>query len=325
MSHAISSPPITVTGRDAPATSHAPSARRWSNRTVGSSLRELVLMVTVFMAYRQVRHLTSGDLAQAHANADRVVNAERQLGIFSENALQRLVLNSRPVIEFLDHYYVFVHFTASLGFMAWVFLRHPEAWGRIRAWFLSVTLAGLAIHVAYPLAPPRMLSQHGFVDTLHVYGPSIYSKDVTESAANQLAAMPSLHFAWAAIVAAGFITIRRSRWSLLMVLHPLVTLLAIVATANHYWLDAIVGGALVAVAIVVTHSVRCRMARFDPARLPLRRATHLAGPPPRPTGVVAHRARLHRSRCVHRGRSPVGVADRIRHLERQIRSETAAR
>jgi hypothetical protein len=198
---------------------------------------------------------------------------------------------------------VFVHFTASVGFMAWVFLRHPQAWGRIRVWFLSVTLAGLAIHVAFPLAPPRMLSQHGFVDTLHVYGPSIYSKDVTASAANQLAAMPSLHFAWAAIVAAGFISIRRSRLSLLVVLHPIVTLLAIVATANHYWLDAIVGGTLVVAAIVVTHLVRRSMRRFDPVPA---------------TSVVVHAPRRQYDRCTRRASATIDVADHLQHVHRQL-------
>ncbi|MGD9999075.1 MAG: phosphatase PAP2 family protein [Ilumatobacteraceae bacterium] len=215
----------------------------------------MALIVSLFVLYLQVRRLTSGDLAKARSNAGTVVHVERWFGVFSERSLQRAVLDSRFLIELLDHYYVFVHFSASFTFMAWVFLRHPDAWRRIRAWFLVVTLSGLAIHVAFPLAPPRMLASEGFVDTLHVYGPSIYSRDVTQSAANQLAAMPSLHFAWAVIVAAGFISIRRSRLRRLMVIHPAVTLLAIVATANHYWLDAAVGGVLVVSAVAVTRAV----------------------------------------------------------------------
>lgn len=220
--------------------------------TVGAGVRELTLVTAVFVLYRQVRHLTSSDLTAAMANADRVVELERAVGVFSEASLQRLVLRSRVLVDLLDHYYVLVHFTASFGFMAWVFVRHHEAWRRIRCWFLTVTLAGLAIHVVFPLAPPRMLGQHGFVDTLHVYGPNIYPRDVTESAANQLAAMPSLHFAWALIVAAGVISIERTRRSLAVLAHPAVTLVAIVATANHYWLDAIVGGVLVAAAVCWT-------------------------------------------------------------------------
>jgi hypothetical protein len=251
MSHAIAK----VQPSTARALGRTRPRRRFTDRSVLATAREVALIVSLFMLYLQVRHLTSGDLTKAKSNASTVVHVERWFGVFSEHSLQRLVLQSRPLIEFLDHYYVFVHFSASFTFMAWVFLRHPDAWRRIRAWFLGVTLAGLAIHVAFPLAPPRMLAHEGFVDTLHVYGPSIYSRDVTESAANQLAAMPSLHFAWAVIVAAGYISIRRSRRSWLMVLHPAITLLAIVATANHYWMDAAVGGSLVVLAIAVTRAV----------------------------------------------------------------------
>ena len=317
MSSAIFSQPTAAAHR--PSRTTAPVARRtrrWSDRTIGASARELALMVAVFMAYRQVRHLTSGDLDQATSNASRVVEVERWFGVFTERSLQRLALRSQFVIEFLDHYYVLVHFTASVGFMAWVFLRHPQAWGRIRAWFLSVTLAGLAIHVAFPLAPPRMLTQHGFVDTLHVYGPDIYSRDVTASAANQLAAMPSLHFAWAAIVAAGMVSIKRSRWSLLIVLHPVITLLAIVATANHYWIDAMVGGALVVAAIVVTHLATRSIRRFDP--LPVSSYVQ-----PQPS--VVHLPRRRRIRCDHHAQSTLQVADHLHHVHRQIRAEPATR
>jgi hypothetical protein len=317
MSSAIFSQPTSATRRPGrTTTSVARRAPRWSDRTVGASARELALMVAVFMVYRQVRHLTSGDLDQATANANRVVDAERWFGVFNEVSLQRLALRSHGVIEFLDHYYVFVHFTASVGFMAWVFLRHPQAWPRIRTWFLSVTIAGLAIHVAFPLAPPRMLSQHGFVDTLHVYGPDIYSRDVTASAANQLAAMPSLHFAWAAIVAAGLISISRSRWSLLIVLHPAVTLLAIVATANHYWLDAIVGGALVAASIVATNLAARSARRFQPAP-----DVGFA----QPQFDTVHLPRRQRVHCGHRAHSTIQVADHLHHVHRQIRAQSAQR
>jgi hypothetical protein len=205
-------------------------------------------MGTVFLAYRQVRHLTSGDTGAAFANAERVVAVEQQLGLFSERAVQRLVLHSETAIAFLNRYYVGVHFPATIAVLVWACWRHPGAYRRIRAAFLAVTLGALAIHVAVPLAPPRMLAGHGFVDTLRVYGPNIYPADTTRSVANQFAAMPSLHFGWAVLAAAAVIVVLRTRWRWVAVLHPAVTLLAIVATANHYWLDAIVAGALIVVA-----------------------------------------------------------------------------
>ena len=207
-------------------------------------------MAGVFLAYRQIRFLSRNDTEAAMHNARRVVDVERWFGVFREGAVQDLALRSETVIALLNRYYVGVHFPLTIVFLLWVLVRHPDAYRRIRTWFITVTLAALVVHVAFPLAPPRMLTDHGFVDTLRVYGPSIYTTDTTKSVANQFAAMPSLHFGWAAMVAVGFLSIKRSRWSLLAIVHPLVTLLAIVATANHYWLDAAVAGVLVALGAV---------------------------------------------------------------------------
>ncbi|MET0325902.1 MAG: phosphatase PAP2 family protein, partial [Ilumatobacteraceae bacterium] len=250
----------TRSGTDAGArsTAAAPHRRR---RTAGALGIEIAVMGTVFVAYRQVRHLTSGDTDQAVDNAAGVVALERSLHVFSERAVQRLVLHSELVVAMLNRYYVAVHFPATIAMLVWAFCRHRSAYGRIRAAFLGVTVAALVIHVLVPLAPPRMLAGEGFVDTLQVYGPRIYPTDTTQSVANQFAAMPSLHFGWSVLVAAGVIAVTRSRWRFVVLAHPALTLLAIVATANHYWLDAAVALVLVAVAGLVIRIVIHRRAR----------------------------------------------------------------
>jgi hypothetical protein len=227
---------------------------RLGRRLVG----ELFLMSAVFVVYRQIRFLTRNDTDAAMENAERVVDFERSLSVFSERSVQDLVMHSHTLVAFLNRYYVTVHFPLTIAFLIWVFWRHHGAYRRIRNCFVSVTVAALAIHVAFPLAPPRMLPDAGFVDTLQRYGPRIYSTDTSESIANQFAAMPSLHFGWAFIVAGAFVSIRRTRRSLWMMLHPAITLLAIVATANHYWLDAAVALVLVVAAAAVLSARRER-------------------------------------------------------------------
>jgi hypothetical protein len=208
------------------------------------ALRELVVMAGLFVLYRQIRFFTRDDTDAALDNADRIVAWERRFGLFNERTVQRAALQVQPVIDVLDHYYVLVHFPLTFTFLGWVWWRRREAYAAIRTWFVGVTAAALAVHVAFPLAPPRMLD--GFVDTLAVHGPNIYPSDPHDSVANQFAAMPSLHFGWAAMVAIGWIVTHRGRARHLAWIHPIVTLLAIVATANHYWTDAAVAGVLVA-------------------------------------------------------------------------------
>ena len=94
----------------------------------------------------------------------------------------------------------------------------------------------------------------GFVDTRRALGPSIYDDDPRRSVSNQFAAMPSLHFGWALMLAVGFVAITRTRRSIVVVAHPAITLLAILATGNHYWLDAAFA-ALVALVVGVAVAV----------------------------------------------------------------------
>lgn len=217
---------------------------------------EIAVCGGLFLAYRAGRSISRDAADEALRNAADVVHVERTLGIFHEQAVQRLALHSHTLVELLNRYYVSVHFPATIVFLVWAYLRHIHAYRLIRTWFAGVTLLALGLHVIYPLAPPRMTE--GFVDTLRVFGPRIYSPDTSRSVANQFAAMPSLHFGWALMLAVSVVVIKQSRISLLALVHPVVTLFAIVATGNHYWLDAIVVTVLAAVvgAVVLTHRSR---------------------------------------------------------------------
>jgi hypothetical protein len=132
----------------------------------------------------------------------------------------------------------------------WLYARHPGTYIRFRRVMIAMTVVGLAIHLLYPLAPPRMFPHLGFVDTGQAVGPASYGHGSAYSGfANQFAAMPSLHFGWALAVAWAAILASRSRLRWIVIAHPLLTLAAIVLTANHYWLDAIVATFLFAGAL----------------------------------------------------------------------------
>lgn len=226
-------------------------------------VRELLLVVGLFAIYKLGRQAASGHVEEAYRNAGHVWDFERAVHLPGEGAVQGALLHSETLVHLANTYYAIVHFPATLLFLAWLYWRRPLHYVWSRRILAVLTGAALALHLLFPLAPPRMLAAAGLVDTGQVYGPTVYGDTpATDSMANQFAAMPSLHFGWALMVAVGLIVATRSRWRWLWLLHPLVTLLVIVGTANHYWLDSIVVSALLAVALAAL-----RLERTAPVRV----------------------------------------------------------
>ncbi|MFD5889137.1 phosphatase PAP2 family protein [Streptomyces sp. NPDC060334] len=215
-------------------------------------VRELLLVAGLFAVYKAGRTLSTGRTDEAFRNATWIWDAERVLHLPGEGAIQRLLLHGDALIHVANTYYAAVHFPATALFLLWLYLRRPGHYLWTRRVLAVLTGAALAIHLSFPLAPPRMLDAAHLVDTGQVYGPTVYrAAPAADTMANQFAAMPSLHFGWALMLALGMIAATRSRWRILWLLHPLATLLVVVGTANHYWLDAIVATLLLGAALLV--------------------------------------------------------------------------
>jgi hypothetical protein len=214
-------------------------------------VRELLLVAGLFLVYKFGRQLATGHTGEAFRNAHRVWDLERAVHLPGEGDVQNLLLHGDSLVHIANTYYATIHFPATAAFLVWLYLRRPTHYVWARRVLAAVTGAALVVHLVFPLAPPRMLAATGLVDTARKYGPSVYGPPQTDHLSNQFAAMPSLHFGWALMVAIGLIVATRSRWRWLWLLHPLLTLLVIVGTANHYWLDAIVAAAMLGVALAV--------------------------------------------------------------------------
>ena len=213
----------------------------------------------LFLAYKLGRLAIAGDLTAAYANAAHIWNLERAIGLPSEAALQRAVLGHHGLLRAANLYYAGVHFPATAALLLWTYLRRPALYRWARTTLATLTAAGLAVHMLLPLAPPRLLSLTGMVDTGQAVGPSVYGSPTSDVLANQYAAMPSLHVGWAAVVSIVLIKASRSRWRWLWLLHPLVTLAVVVVTANHYWLDAAVALALLGAIQIVQVRYRAEL------------------------------------------------------------------
>ena len=248
--------------------------RRW-HRAV-PALREALVVLTLFQLYRLARLLTADEWSTARANASDVLRLEAGWHLPDERSVQQWALAVDGLAQLANAYYLALHFPVVIGLLVWLFVHRDGAYRWARDLLMLTTSASLVVHLAVPLAPPRMLD--GFVDTGVVHGMSAYD-GLTAGSANQIAAMPSLHVAWSAVVALAVLRVTRSRWRRLVLLHPVLTVLVVVVTANHYWLDA-------AVALVLVAAATAMLRRRTPQ--PASRASSSAS---------ARQARSHMPRC----------------------------
>ena len=227
----------------------AVAARRLRRPTAGDLALNLAGIAVVWVAYQAARTLTEGAAGDAFANAQQVIEWQASLGIGFEGALQA----ATPIrlLQLANVYYL-VHFPVTVTALVVTYLwAKPAIFRRLRDSLVFTTLPAVVIHAAFPLAPPRMLAR--FVDTAGAYGPDPYMLPGAD-AANQFAAMPSLHVAWAIVVAIGLWQLDGiAGVRLLAVAHVLLTPLVVVVTAHHFVVDIAAGAVVAAGALAMSH------------------------------------------------------------------------
>ncbi|MGW9210705.1 phosphatase PAP2 family protein [Embleya sp. NPDC055664] len=245
---------VTKAGEAARASDEAAAAKARRMRTIKDAARELLLVALLFGVYKLGRGLASGETSTAFSNAKQLLTMQQDLRLPDEASIQHWFMQSHAAITFCNKYYAYVHFPATVGFLLWLWIRHREHYKWVRNILAMMTGAALIIHILVPLAPPRKMP--GFTDTGMDAGDSPYA-GAGAKIANQFAAMPSLHVGWAVVVALGVASVWRAAgtgrkiasWA--MWLHPAITLLVVVVTANHYWMDAVVAVLLMIFAMAV--------------------------------------------------------------------------
>ncbi|HEY8479808.1 MAG TPA: phosphatase PAP2 family protein [Spirillospora sp.] len=223
---------------------------------------EAGLLAVLFALYRWGRALLDHGPAEAMANAARLWEFQRGW-LPSEVEFQQWALGWEHTAFLANLYYVGMHFPGTTALLIWLYVRHRSSYTRVRNELVALTGAALVVHILFPLAPPR-LAGIGAVDTMTTVGPSAYPPPAADGLANQYAAMPSLHVGWAILVAVAVVRVSRSRWRWVIALHAPVTVLVVVVTANHYWMDAIVAAGLLGVAMTAVASAERLVTRPRP-------------------------------------------------------------
>jgi predicted acylesterase/phospholipase RssA len=219
-------------------------------------LREIALLGSMYIVYSIGRIYGARHSASAFDNAHRLIGWERDLGLPNEAQLQHAFLQIPHLVRAANAYYADVHFPLTALVLIWLSVRRPAEYKGVRSTLMALTGIALAGYMFFPVAPPRLLPELGWVDTGIRFGQSVYGANTDSGLADQFAAMPSLHVGWAVLIAITMIRVTRSRWRWLWILHPVTTFAVVVLTANHYWLDGLVALILLACCLLLPSAGR---------------------------------------------------------------------
>ena len=220
---------------------------RWLPNGWLDAIRQLALFAGAYYLYRIVRGIVDGQASLAFENARNLVDAERALGLFFEPGLQAWAEGQQWILTFANWMYVNSHFVITTTFLIWLYIARNHAYYFVRNMFMVAMGLALVGYVAYPTAPPRFMPEWGFSDSV-----AEFVGETADQSANVLynpfAAVPSMHVAFALMIAIPAIILVKHRvLKVLWGLYPLVVTFVVMVTANHFWLDAALGAVVAAV------------------------------------------------------------------------------
>src|SRR4051812_29087558 len=222
--------------------------------------RQWLLFGGAYYLYRLVRGLVDGHPNVAYQHARDIVGFERHVHLFFEPNVQAWAIHHSIFIHTANWMYVNSHFIVSTTFLIWLYIARNHAYYFVRNMFMIAMLFALVGYVVFPAAPPRFLPEWGFQDTVADF----FGNGVSQGASvlyNPYAAMPSMHVAFALMIAIpAFQLVRHRLIRVAWLFYPLLVTFVVISTGNHFWLDGAVG------AVVAGCSALIAIAAFAPLK-----------------------------------------------------------
>ena len=197
-----------------------------------------------YVLYSIIRVLAPDRIGASYQHAWELESIERRLGVFPELSLNGFLSRHEYLQDISSYYYGSLHFIVTPVVLVWLWKRRAHVYSPLRSSLVIASLAALVVYATFPVAPPRF-ALPGTVDSVTLHPVLWDSGHGVKGLINELAAMPSLHVGWALWCAVAVVLGCRSRWRHLAWLYPAGTTFVVVATANHYVLDAVAGAVIV--------------------------------------------------------------------------------
>jgi hypothetical protein len=224
-------------------------------------VKQTALIGSAVLFYFAVRGQTEGAEATAVENGRWILAREADIGIDIEASLQGWT-DSWLLTTLANWVYIWLHWPVIIITLLWLHHDRIASFLLLRnALFISGAI-GLVIFVAVPVAPPRLIDQ-GFVDTVTENSNS-YRVFQPPGLVNQYAAVPSLHVGWNLLV--GIVLFQAARSNavrIFAVVSPILMAIAVVATANHYVIDGIIGSVVALMGLWIARRVTMPLVVLD--------------------------------------------------------------
>jgi hypothetical protein len=229
-------------------------------------LAEILVFAAALLVYQGSRALVIGDPSTAFRNARDIIGLEKAAGVFVEADVQRALMGHETLVSLLNQFYMSAHWIVTPLFFVWLYRRRHHAYRVVRNAFLAANGIALVVFMLYPVAPPRLVGE-GFVDTLHRVSDIDLHGGVFSGWFNPHAAVPSMHFGYALMIGVvGMVLLRSWPLRLIALAYPVVVFITITGTANHYVLDAVAGGLVVAMGFLGVWALMAARGRMRPQR-----------------------------------------------------------
>jgi PAP2 superfamily len=208
------------------------------------ALRQISLFAAVWFAYKFARGLAEGDANAAFAHARDVITLEQKLHLFVEPSIQAWASGSHVLMVLASWLYVNAQTTITLSALLYLYLRRNSSFYFVRNMFMIAMAIALVGYIVFPTAPPRFMPEYGFIDTVSdLTGVHVsHTSGLMTALVNPYAAVPSVHVAFALMV--GWPLAKLSKHSVVRILwliYPFLIVFVIIATANHFIFDALLG------------------------------------------------------------------------------------
>ena len=216
--------------------------------------RELAIVGVAYLTFALAKNLTDpSPVLKAVSNGWGVIRLESALALNHESFVQQIIARlSLGLLIALTYFYAVGMWLGLAGTAVVLFIKTRVAYVQLRRTFMLTMILGAVVLAVYPLAPPRFMPGLGMTDTVTLLGLDPAAPNSNSAISyNRFAAMPSLHYAWALLVMVAAFRFGGHRVIIAGFSFQLLMFVAIIATANHYILDALAGALLLVIAMYI--------------------------------------------------------------------------